>query len=384
MLARLKEDVSLCLHWACSVIMGFLPRKNRCIVFCNYDGRGYGDNLAPIADEIRRRKLDYELVWIVKDMGIYVPSWIRKITRGWFLEKACLSRAKIVICNLKGLYYHKRRGNYYIQTWHGDMPFKYIEAEEGSNLSRYYILRSQRDSWQTDFVLSGSGFFSSVAKRYFWYPEHCQVLEYGIPRNDIFFRCSQDEVAAFRKRYFGLADVRIAFYAPTFRERLPNENCRIDAKELKDACQSRFGGKWIVVVRLHPNVADKAGMFEYGDGVVNGTRIDNAQMLSLAADILITDYSSIIEEFVIQRKPIFLYAPDLEEYVTKERQLRELYFKLPFPHCRSENALQKAIVDFDDKAYLAALGDFIEHDYRIFDDGHASERVVDLIEKLMG
>ena len=384
MLARLKEDASLCLHWACSVVTGFLPRKNHCIVFCNYDGRGYGDNLAPIADEIHRRKLNYELVWLVKDLGIDVPSWVRRVVRGWFREKSCLSRAKIVICNLKGLYYHKRRGNYYIQTWHGDMPFKYIEAEEGSNLSRYYILRSRRDSKQTNFVLSGSSFFSSVAKRCFWYPEGCQVLEYGIPRNDIFFRCSRDEVASFRKRYFGSTDVRVAFYAPTFRERLPNENCRIDAKKLKGSCQSRFGGKWIVVIRLHPNVADKAGMFEYGDGIVNGTRIDDAQMLSLAADVLITDYSSIVEEFVIQRKPIFLYAPDLDEYVIKERKLRELYFRLPFPHCRTEDALQKAIADFDDKAYRTALGDFVERDYRVFDDGHASERVVDLIEKLMG
>ena len=153
--------------------------------------------------------------------------------------------------------------------------------------------------------------------------------------------------------------------------------------KLKDVCQARFGGKWIVVVRLHPNVADKAGMFEYGDDVVNGTRIDDAQRLSLAADILITDYSSIVEEFVIQRKPIFLYAPDLDEYVTKERQLRELYFRLPFPRCRTEEALQRAIADFDDKAYQTALGDFVERDYRVFDDGHASERVVDLIERLM-
>lgn len=383
MVQRVKDILSLALHAALSFVAGFVVRPKKLIVFCNYDGRGYGDNLAPIADEILRRQIDCEIVWLVKDLGILVPPHVRKVLRGRFREKLWLSRAKVVVCNQKGIPYWKHKGSFYIQTWHGDMPYKHIEAECGEMLSYYYRRMSQADSRRTDFVLSGSSFFSGVARSSFWYPEACKILEYGIPRNDVFFKRDEEEVVTFKKDVIGDSKVRIALYAPTFRECLPNANCRLDAQRLRQVLMKRFGGEWAVVVRLHPNVADQRSLFAYGNGVIDGTSIDKGQLLSLASDILITDYSSITEEFVILKKPIFLYAPDLDDYRQKERRLRELYFKLPFPRAASEEVLLELVQSFDEKVYQKELSAFLESEYRIFDDGHASERVVDLIETLL-
>lgn len=383
MIQRVKDILSLALHGALSFVAGFFVRPRKLIVFCNYDGRGYGDNLAPIVDEIVRRHIDCEIVWLVKDLGISVPPRVRKVLRGRFREKLWLSRAKVVVCNQKGIPYRKHKGCYYIQTWHGDMPYKHIEAECGEMLSYYYRRMSQADSRRTDFVLSGSSFFSSVARSSFWYPKECQILEFGIPRNDIFFNRDEQRISSFKEAVVGDSQVRIALYAPTFREYLPNANCQLDAQRLRQVLIKRFGGEWAVVIRLHPNVADQRPLFVYGNGVVDGTSIDEGQLLSSASDLLITDYSSITEEFVIRKKPVFLYAPDLEDYQQKERRLRELYFKLPFPRAESEEALFEIVQSFNETAYQKELSVFLEHEYRIFDDGHASERVVDLIESLL-
>ena len=384
LIQRLKEDFSLTLHRTLGLLLGLIVRRRRLVVFCNYRGRGYGDNLSPVAEEIRRRNIPVRMVWLVRNLHEEIPEGIEKLKLGWIREKLLLSSANVFLSNTKDTpFYWKRRGAYYIQTWHGDMPFKYIEAECKDMLSRYYRLQSIGDSLRTDYILSGSSFFSNLARNSFWYPDSSKILEYGIPRNDIFFKTSAKEVLDFKRKKFGAEDVKVVLYAPTFREKTSNQVCKLDAFALRQAVEKRFGGRWIVVVRLHPLVAKYATMFEYDEKTVNGTLIEEGQLLSLAADLLVSDYSSIVEEFIIQKKPVFLYVPDIDRYINEERKLRDLYFKLPFPRCEDMDSLVREIALFDGEAYRRKLNQFIDADYQIFDDGHASERVVDLIENLI-
>ena len=103
-----------------------LPLSEKKIIVNNYNGKGYGDNAKYIVDEIRRQQLPYDLVWIVEDgKSIELPDGIRKV-RMWSLRCIYeLSTAKIIISNVKNyLPFLKRSSQYYIQTWHGPVPFK--------------------------------------------------------------------------------------------------------------------------------------------------------------------------------------------------------------------------------------------------------------------
>lgn len=381
---RLKERLSLAKHILCAWLSGWIrPRKTR-IVFCNYDGRGYGDNLSPIADEIIRRGHNWDLVWLVKDDAVELPRFVKKVKRSWFREKSYLSSARVVISNTKGsLIYRKRTGSVYIQTWHGgDVPTKFVEGGCGPELSRYYVMLSKRDSRITDYVLSGSSRLTEIFKTEFWYPKSCQVLEWGTPRKDLYFKKSSEDKAAIRKGLFGRGDVKVALYAPTFRDHISNECCKFNVEVFRQALEKKFGGVWIVVVRLHPNAADLDDMFSYNENIVNGTKIENGQELCLVSDLLVTDYSSIMEDFVVQRKPIILFTPDIDDYLIYERKLRDFYLRLPFIRCRTEHELMSSLEGLDD-GYLKRIAAFAEKDCRMFDDGHASERVVDLIERVV-
>lgn len=384
-MARVKEILSLWLHILCAWLTGFFPCRKKIIVFCNYNGRGYGDNLSPIADEILKRRHDWDLVWLVNDKHIELPRSIRKVKRGWFREKACLSMAKVVISNTKGSFvYRKRYGSIYIQTWHGgDIPTKLCERSCESKLSAYYVMMSKRDSQITDYVLSGSSRLTRIFKEEFWYPESCKILEWGTPRKDIYFSKTHDEKVEIKKRLFGRSDVNVALYAPTFREKIPNEVCNFNVEDFRRAVAKRLGGEWIVVVRLHPNVANLSSMFIYNDQIINGTGFEDGQCLCLVSDLLVTDYSSIIEDFVVQNKPVLLFTPDFELYREFERPLRDFYLKLPFFRCSSERELLDVVSAFDLEAYQRKIKRFEAENCLMFDDGHASERVVDLIEKLL-
>ena len=103
------------------------------------------------------------------------------------------------------------------------------------------------------------------------------------------------------------------------------------------------------------------------------------QELLAAADCLITDYSSCAFDFMLTRRPVFLYTPDIREYDTQ----RGFYYPLtstPFPLAQNNAELQKNIDSFDEAAYRQKVEAFLAGKGCI-EDGHASERVAELIEK---
>ena len=111
--------------------------------------------------------------------------------------------------------------------------------------------------------------------------------------------------------------------------------------------------------------------------ISNVTKYPDMQELLLIADVLVTDYSTIIYDAAIMHKIIFLYAPDLEDYKS-DRGLKAIYFNLPTRINQSNEELLEYIGSFDASQYQTELEEFLGK-IKVFDDGKASERVVDRI-----
>lgn len=370
-----------------NILYHFPIQKNK-IVFLNYDGKGYGDNPKYIAEEIVRQKLPWKMVWLVRN-GYDVPSYIKKVDIDGFAAFYALSTAKVIVSNCKHnipFFYIKRKKKkqYYLQTWHGDFGPKYIEKEIENTFSPDYIATSKADSAATDAILSGNVFFSEVLRESFWLPENCEILEYGVPRNDIYFR--DDEVKNKLKRQFGFSlDDRILLYAPTFRDDGDVSCYNIDFERLRKTLSQMGNETWKIVVRLHPNISSKADLFCYNENIIDGTVYYDQQELCMICDCLITDYSSIMADFMLMKKPVFLYVTDLEKYSDKTtgRGLRDLYFALPFSLSRNQEELERHVSQFNKEAYAEELGAYMRKYYCTFDDGHASERVVNHLKNVL-
>ena len=95
-----------------------------------------------------------------------------------------------------------------------------------------------------------------------------------------------------------------------------------------------------------------------------------------------TDFSSVMMDFAIMKKPVFLFTPDLDEY-RKDRGLRPLFDTLPFPRCMSQEALDSAVLSYDKSSYLENLHHFMETSNKNYSDGHASERVAERIKQVI-
>lgn len=362
-------------------VLAFLPKQNK-IIFVNFLGRGYGDSPKYIAEEILHQSLPYDLVWLVYNMNESFPSKIRKVKFYSLRSRYELSTARVIISNTKGrLPYSKRKSQYYIQTWHGGFGVKYIEKDIEQYLPVDYVRDSKYDSSITDLILSGSDFQTQVIKDSFWYDG--EIFLKGIPRNDIFFNYTRDAIAQLRKLYGFEESSKLVIYAPTFRRNGNVDVYQLNAHKLLQTLRDKTGEDWKLIIRLHPSIAGKSGMFHYDNDVIDGSSYADSQELLVLSDLLITDFSSMMMDFAIMRKPVFLFILDLEDYIKDAGGVRPIFYNLPFPMGRSNEELNIIIEEFDVNAYQDRLDNFMHKYFRSYDDGHASEYVVERIKKVM-
>lgn len=352
----------------------FLPINRRKVVFCSYYGSGYSDSPKAIANALLASGEKLDLVWLLKEpykadllpSGLRYASYTNGLRRAWEL-----CTAGFWVDNCRKGERCKRKNQYYLQTWHG-FALKRIEADAAEVLDPVYIRGCKQDSKQCDLIVSGSTFMSSLYRNAFWYDG--EIAEFGTPRNDVFF-APQPQLCRKVRRQFELPESqRLVLYAPTFRADHSVDAYRLEAQGLLDACGRRFGGSWSLLIRLHPNIASLSKeLFPYdGKRILDATGYPDMQELLCACDMLLTDYSSCMFDFALSGKPCLRFALDVDAY----RQDRGFYFPLdeiPFPLADSNDALQQAILCFDEAAYHTGWEAFAStNGFR--EDGQAANR----------
>ena len=358
-----------------NLFLKIAPIKKNKIIFNSYRGKGYGDNPKYIAEEILRRGREYDLVWMVNDINEPLPKGVRPVLSSSRRAQYELATSKIIVCNVKhALEFKKKKKQYYIQTWHGSFGLKYIEKDALEKLPSFYLRRTIADSKNIDLLLSSSNWQTEEYKRAFWY--NGDILEKGFPRNDIFFNLSEEKKNQIKRNLTIPLNKKVLLYGPTFRNSLSLEPYNIDLKSIKALLESKTNLEWIILVRLHPNIVSYWSLFE-GLDYIDVTSYSDGQEVLAISDILITDYSSNMIDYILMDKPVFLYAPDLQEY-EKERGLKPVYYRLPFQICQNNKKLLESVENFHMDSYMKRLKEF-RTQYISFDDGNSSKHVVDLI-----
>lgn len=369
-------------HRAYIAFYRMLPLKRNKIICWSNNLKSYGCNPKYLTEYLAENfPNEFDIVWVFNEdaeIPQALPAGVR-VVRYFSLDYLReLHTAKFIVTNAriaKSLYFHKRRGQFYIQTWHSSLRLKKIEGD--AELPQSYVENAMADSANIDMLISGCKFSTEIFKNAFWY--NGRILECGTPRCDMFFKNDGVAEAAVRAEYGIADDVKIALYAPTFRKGYAENDLGIDYKRLKTALEKRFGGEFCLLYRFHPNVKPTASG-KACQWLKNATRYHDMQQLIKASSVLITDYSSCMFDAAVAGKPCFLFAPDLAEY---EKNERGLYFdikKLPFAISLSNDELEGEIVKFDTQGYNAASAEFLK-ETGSFEDGNACRRIAEEIKK---
>lgn len=348
------------------------PIDKKMVVLCNV--WGFGDNPRYVTLELCRRaresRKEYRLVYVTNHPEQVPKEACLKAYRTNSVRAVfALARAAVwVESNRKEAYIRKRKGQYYIQMWHGGVALKKVEADCRETLGEEYIRRAKKDSANTDLFISNSTFCTAMYRRAFW--ANCEIAEYGSPRNDAFI-----QNMGRRKTKQG---THIAIYAPTYRK--DSDTCPVfDADSICEALSSRFGGEWSLYVRLHPLVAARDDLSGLSGSYTDISQEPDLYEYLYTADVLITDYSNTMFEFAMTGKPVFLYASDEKQYEAE----RGLYFdfeRLPFPKSKNIPELAECVRKYQEEEYGPAQKKFFEQ-IGLKESGRAAAWVADRIEE---
>ena len=366
---------------AFNVVLNLFPVNKKKIVFDSFIGQGYKGNPKYIAEEILKQNLDYDLVWLLTDMSSQLPEGIRGVQYASVKSFIELATAGLWIFDCRGVFHPKKKNNQlYIHTGHSPFGVKRSEQAAEDTLDPDYIKQAKEDGRITNAIISDGYDQTNQFKTAFWLNKNAEILKIGLPRNDYLIN-NKDNTSLRNKlrKQFGIDDSDIlVMYEPTFRDDYSLDGYRIDFTAVKNAFEELTGKKCFIGIRLHPVVKAQSLDIKFGDTVLNLTDYQDIQELSIAGDVVISDYSTTVFDFVLLHKPVFICALDLKHY-EETRGLNKEFYEYPFPVSTTNEELINDIEAFDSNEYEKQVEEYFKM-RPIYDKGTASKKTVEWIK----
>ncbi len=358
-------------------------------VFCeSFFGKNYSDSPKYIYEYLSEHYPGrYRFIWVIDKKHTKVPYKHTKVKR--FSIRYCyyLARCKYYVFNgRQPEWTRKRKGNIFLQTWHGTPLKKLVfDQEDVSSATSRYKKQTYRQSRAWDYLIAPNRYSSDIFRRCFLYDK--TMLETGYPRNDILHSDHCGQLADKIKTGLGIPrDKKIILYAPTWRDDEYYSKGRykfelqLDLRQMKE----RFGDDYVLLLRTHYFIADSLDVSGLEDFAFNLSKYDDIAELYLISDILITDYSSVFFDYANLRRPMLFFMYDLEKY---RDILRGFYIdieeELPGPILGTSNEVMDAIgrIDQISREYREKYDAFYGK-YCAWEDGTSSKKVAEGVFRL--
>jgi CDP-glycerol glycerophosphotransferase len=354
-----------------------LPVDDKLALYAAYWYRGVTCNPAAIAAKAAELAPQIRPVWVIARARVRsVPPGTDYVIAGSLKYFKALARARYLINNVNWPNrVVKRRGTTHVMTHHGT-PLKMMGLDQAdhpasTNDTNFAAQMRRADKW--DFSVTANAHTTIAWERA--YPCQHETLEVGYPRNDRLAVATAEDKAGVREKLGIAPGERVVLYTPTHREWLPVGSQVLDVEDLAE----RLGPGTVLLVRAHyfyvsaghQKSTDRQGR------IVDVSAYPTVEDLYLAADVMLTDYSSAMFDFAVLDRPLVIFAPDWPVY----RELRGTYFDLmaePPGAVATDYAALVEILGTD--AYRSAEAEAARATFRAkfsyLDDGGAAERVV--------
>ncbi|MFE6159357.1 CDP-glycerol glycerophosphotransferase family protein [Streptomyces sp. NPDC056486] len=363
-----------------------LPVSKGSVVFESHTGKCYGDSPRAVHQEILDRGLRLRCVWSYGASAEGFPDSARLVPRWSWRYLWALGRAEFWIDN-QGFPHAlaKPRHTTYLQTWHGS-AYKRMGFDEArlktQNAPQRERLQEAVDRFD-HFLVRSEHDVNTLARAYGIADE--RLLRCGYPRNDslVAARARDESSGRFPRpsvaAELGIPDHKtVVLYAPTFRG-LPSGNkpvrLPLDVRGFAD----RFGDTHVLLVRAHYMEAASLPACPPGTVADVSAHHDVSELLCLA-DVLVTDYSSIMFDFALLDRPLVHFAPDLDAYAAERGSYFALRDDAGGPVVETEEELLRVLATLKqtDGAWAEARRAFAVR-FGAYDQGRAAAGVVDAL-----
>ncbi|MDK9844886.1 CDP-glycerol glycerophosphotransferase family protein [Staphylococcus equorum] len=352
----------------------FNMRKSNTILFTSDSRAKLSGNLKFVHDKMIERNLDekYKFRFIFKPHVSERRNMLSKIMFPVLLGKSDYIFLDDYHPMLIGLKFRKKQE--IIQVWHAVGAFKTVGFSRIGKKGGFFYHYKNHRYYTKSFVASEHDV--PIYGEAFGIKDK-NVIPTGVPRTDVFFDENYKELSQKRvfSKYPNIKDKNIILFAPTFRGNGHRTAFypffKLDLERLASYAKDNNA---VILFKMHPLVRNNIKIpKKYENYLIDVHDYTEVNDLLFVSDLLISDYSSIIYEFALLKKPMLFYAFDLENYI----ETRDFYINypefVPGKIVRNFNDLMKAIENKDFEEYKI---DLFLNKYFKFLDGKATERLV--------
>ena len=381
---------------------------DKTIIFSCFNGNSYADSPRAIYEYMLNdeRFNDYTFVWAFKDINKHENILGKNkntiiVKRGAKQYRKYVAIAKYWIFNFKiDDYLKPKKNQVFVQCWHGT-PLKrlgcdLIHFDNVLNTIEGMKKRYKKEATKFSYFISPSKYasekFISAWNLKELKKEDC-IIEEGYPRNDFLYNYTKEDVDKVKRKIFGyyylsyekeVKKKKIILYAPTYRSNQHETGLGYVYKEEVDfdKLQKELGDDYIILFRAHYFVANAFDFEKYAGFVYDVSKIDDINELYIISDILITDYSSVFFDYANLKRPMIFYMYDLEHYRDESNGFYiDVEKELPGKIVKTQEELMQEIKNVSANFKYNEKYKKFNEKYNYLDDGQASKRVVERIER---
>lgn len=372
------------------ILSGFYPKDKDLWLFGAWFGKKYSDNSKYLFEYINMNQPNTRAVWLTsnpevedeikkKGFEVYRIYSFKSILLGLRAKYAVTSHANF--SDLMPFLNNKKVKS--IQLWHG-APLKKIGLDD-----TIYTTKVSKDGLKyrlktliLPFLKERIDLISAIGeedKKHFmtaFDTDRVEIL--GYPRND----------SIFNRRDKNDKHITI-LYLPTFRN---NINDNIDLFSAYKFDLLKFDkvlahNNIKLEIKMHPVNKPERAIYQQIQSSQNIRFLDEVDVTDYlsSVDVLITDYSSVYFDFLLNGKPIIFSPFDYDSYLSKDREFYYHYNEVtPGPHCYDWESILDWILKFKESPSLYKENrEKIRNMFHLYQDSRSSERVYEYITRAL-
>ena len=372
------------------MISCLIPKNKNIWVFGAWRGQLYADNAKYLFEYVTENKKDIRPIWISQNTE--VVNEVR--SRGD--EAYLFNSIKGIVMSMRASAVFETEGNQdvigyaignskIIQLWHG-MSVKRLDSmdrmEGGKKTFYSKIVSGKRENIY--YMVSSEECRKQFKEVFHTDDEHIKIT--GFPRNDTFISKPKNTfMENFRKEYPGC---KIIIYMPTHRN-FGQGNKLVNTIDALKYVNDRLKVNNIYMI-YKPHFHEMKNFLKYENELSNIIIASDAKIFSdvysylYDCDLLISDYSSVMNDFVCADKPVISFPYDLKDYSTADMGLYEFYEKMsPGPMCYTWEDVVDVVIEALEKDTWKSMRAGTKSFYHVFSDGKNCERVYEEVVKIV-
>ena len=369
-----------CMSTILRIAGGLVSNNHKEILFVCYGGRKYGDNVKPIYERLieDERFKEWKFIWAFRNEKTFeLPDTERTIKCRvdslkfyYYALRSCCWITNVSV--QRGLNF-KHNDTIYINTWHG-VPLKKIGYDIPGNAA-FKAVKPEKFDY---FYVEGK-YDKAIMPSAYLIPQENAIVT-GYPRNDIMFKTDNDVTKRIFDKYGIEEGKKLILYAPTYRDYNKDANgdfifeLKLNS-EIFDS--SGLADKYVLMVRAHGAIENN----NENKGFIDVTDYPNIEDLLVASDILISDFSGVIFDYALLRKPILCFLYDVKTFEEKRGFYVDVESFLPFIKCYTEQELYRQINELDYDEACRTSEEFVQKCGLVWNDatGNAVNHIASLL-----